>query len=64
MEGGLAVCTADFFSVNKIRKLHFKFKCLRRQKFGRCLLVITLRFDRLVFLCSGTDITHHLLTLG
>lgn len=61
MKGELPVCPA---SINESRKLHFKLKCLPRQILGRCLLGITLVFNRTVFLCNGKDITDHLLTLG
>lgn len=63
MEGGLPVCPTDFSNLNKYRKLHFKLKHLPRQRRGRCLFSITLMFNRVVFLCSGADISDPLLML-
>lgn len=64
MEGGLAVCPTDFFNINKNRKLHFKSKCLPKQRFERCRFSIALVFNKLLFLCNGTDIIDHLVTVG
>lgn len=64
MEGGLAVCPTDLFNIIKNRKLHFKLKCLPKQKFERCRFSIALVFYKLVFLCNGTDIIDHLVTVG
>lgn len=62
MQGGLAVHPTDFF--NKNRKLHFKLKCLPRQRFERCLFIIALVINNFLFLYNGTDNADHLLSLG